>query len=99
VRAVGCGALRGGRTESPASFRRDRTARDDQRESGRALTALAHRVRVARSAGLLDRRSRQKTGSDGEYAESAVVARETPDGRAAGAPFAADEGRHRRRYG
>ena len=56
----------------------------------------AHGVCVARSRGLLNGRSREEARRDREYAEGAVVARATPDGRAAGAATAAHQGRHDR---
>ena len=49
-------------TESGAGGCEHGTSRDDQRESGRAFAAAAHRVCVARGAGLLDGEAAKKLG-------------------------------------
>src|SRR5260370_37678282 len=93
------GTFRRGWAESGAGFCRDGAARNDQRQPGRAFPAAAHRVCVARDGRLLDRRSREEVGGDGEYPEGALVARAPPTRGAAGPASAADGGRHDRGNG
>src|SRR5713226_8034033 len=93
------GALRGRRTESGAGICEHGDSRDDQRKSGRAFTVAADGFCTARSAWLFDGRGGKKAGRHREYAESAVVARAAPTGRAAGTAPAENEGRHDQRDG
>src|SRR5260370_9658962 len=99
ARAACRGALRGRRAESRAGISEHGDSRDDQRESGRAFTAVAHGVCPARSARLFDGRSGEKTWCYRKYAEGALVACSASDGRAAGTAPSADEGRDGRRGG